>query len=199
MIGRTVISSKKKYKGNTMTEGTERLLWALGEQKIEWQTSIKERMFLLGVVALLRPELTIELGIHKGGFSQHLVYFSNDLICVDNCKRWDVLPEKAKFINTSTDDFFAANPDLMADLIIVDACHDEDFAYRDLKNSIAHSRVVIMHDTILSFTRRGYVRAIAENRDSILYDDLDAIAHTTLEYTGLRNEIFGGIGIVVTK
>jgi hypothetical protein len=185
--------------GKNMTPGNERLIWALGEQKIEWQTSHKERMFLLGIAALLRPELVVELGIFKGGFTQHLVYFCERLICVDNTKRFETLPPKANFLLMSTDDFFASHPDLMADLIIVDACHDTDCAYRDLKNSIEHARVVVMHDTILSFTRRGYVQALQECRDKISFYDLDAVEYSTLEYPGLRNEIWGGIGIVVMK
>jgi hypothetical protein len=83
-------------------------------------------------------------------------------------------------------------------MIIVDAGHQEEFAYRDMKNSINRGRVILMHDTGTAFTRRGYAKAIQENIDNIVYYDLDFIEKQEFE-TKQSVEIWGGIGIVIKK
>jgi hypothetical protein len=182
-----------------MITGLELLIKALGPQEREWQTCERDRIILTGIAGLLRPGLVVEIGIHQGGFTHYLSHLTKQIYCIDPNKKFESLPVNTKWFPVTSDVFFEQNPDLRADMIIVDGDHGEEQAYRDLNNSIHRSRFVLLHDTILAFTRRGYSKAITENKDNLLYSDLEVIQPIALEYNPLRMELCGGLGMVVTK
>ena len=178
--------------------GLGRLKYICGGQATEWLMNWKERVLVVSLAAMLRPKVTVELGIWKGGCSQHLAEYSEELWCVDMLSGIEGLPEKAKVFTGTTNDFFSMNPDVKADLIVVDAGHSENDAYNDMSNSIKHGGVIIAHDSVVSFTRRGYWRAVQENFDKIYYHDLGFIPGTVNEFE-THDEMWGGLGIVVMK
>jgi hypothetical protein len=182
-----------------MIDGCARLVEALTANKIEWQTDLHERAMLLGIVGLLQPRTTIELGVHKGGFTRHLAELSEQLYCVDVEKRFDTLPDKAQFYNLTTDNFFlhfdwSSIPQGRADLIIVDAGHSEAETYSDLMNSIDHAKVILMHDAFNPPCRMGYGRAIFDSDHKVLYSDLDLCPGIFI-----HDDRWGGIGLVIPK
>ena len=193
-----------------MKTGTVKLIEALENSPngIEWQTQTAERLFLMGIASLIRPKVCIELGIHKGGFTQYLVDFAEILITVDVEKRFDKLPvteyphHQTYFHHLTTDEFFNVawkdhiqkdRPGLIVDLIVVDASHSLWDSYNDLKNSMKYGKTILMHDTFNPECRSGYERAIRENTENILYHDLDAIRGCVID--GVQ---WGGVGIVIT-
>ena len=172
----------------------ERLLSCFSNQPIEWQTSCRERAFLLGMAALLRPHLALEIGVWHGGFTHHLVKYCSTLISIDPVINFKSLPEGVCFQQITSDEFFSQANNFPFDLIVLDADHSTEHAYRDMKNCITHGKIILMHDTFNHDCRAGYARAIREYVDSIIWQNLDMVEGDV--FNGVQ---LGGVGMVVTR
>jgi hypothetical protein len=171
----------------------ERLLSCFTNQTIEWQTSCRERAFLLGMAALLHPKIALEIGVWYGGFTRHLIEYCEKLISIDPVNYYKSLPNEVYFLQITSDDFFKQEESLQFDLIILDADHSTDCAYRDLKNCINHGKFILMHDSFNPGCRAGYEKAICEMQGKIYYQNLDMVQGDIFE-----GAPWGGIGLVVT-
>lgn len=178
-----------------MRTGLEHLLSCFEQQPVDWQTSCRERAALLGISALLRPHLALEIGVWHGGFTRHLIDFCGTLICVDPVKQEEPLPEYAHFQQTTSDLFFAEpTGKAVFDLIVLDADHSTEHAYRDMVNCINHGKVIVAHDSFNPDCRAGYFKAISENNEKILWHNLDYVQGDI--FNGVQ---WGGLALVVVK
>jgi hypothetical protein len=159
----------------------------------DWQMSHRERMFAVGLVAALRPARTLEVGVWHGGYTKWLKKYSDSLVCVDMLK---MIFFHDIFIQDFSDNAFKKLIDEKAffDLIVIDACHETENAYRDLKNAMQIGKTILLHDTYNEECRAGYCLALTEMAEKIEYLDLDAVIGNYLS-----NGKWGGLGLVITK
>ena len=152
----------------------------------EWQTSQAERMFIIGIAAILRPDSVLEVGILNCACTRWLKKYASHITCIDMLKRSACEGlENVDFLMTKL-----ITGKRKYDLVIIDADHTEPWAYKDTKNGIILGKVILFHDTMNAECRRGYQRAIDEEKDKIEFVDLSAIYNPTN---------WGGVGIVITK
>lgn len=106
------------------------------------------------IVARLKPEVYLELGIKNGHTISSIVPHSNRAIGVDIKKRFKE-NRGYEFYEMSTDDFFKKvdGGEISLPLInvaFIDANHDKEYVLRDFYNvwgRIEEQGVVILHDT----------------------------------------------------
>ena len=154
----------------------------------EWMMLPEERLFVVGVVAIVQPEKLLEVGVAYGKIHEYIKKYCKEIHCVDiNDIRLTVGNEL--FYNIPSDDFFKTYSYIKYDLIILDADHTFIHAYNDMANCLKSGKLILCHDTINPECRRGYEQAIKES-NNIKYFNLDAIR-------GAGE--WGGIGLIETN
>jgi len=135
----------------------------------EWQTSVPERLILVGLFAILKPEHALEVGVFKASGTFRIAEYCKSLYCVDPIQNFAPLPGNCTYFKTTSDEAFElfAQQKLRFDITVIDADHSEDHAYRDMKNALSMSDIVIAHDVYHDETCKGYMRAIAEQSNLI--------------------------------
>jgi hypothetical protein len=166
----------------------------------EWMMSLKERIGFVSIVANLRPKTALEVGCWEGGHSRWIKKYCESLCSVDAFK-----PKPAvdcEFISKKSDEAFA---EFIAqgrkfDYIVIDADHNTEPAYKDLNNAIQIGKVITMHDSLNEICRAGYKKAIFENRNKIVYSELDFVTGQFIPAHDKEPDgNWGGLGLVITK
>ena len=164
------------------------------EPENRWLMSPVERFVLLGLLELLRPARTLELGHRFGGCTEWLCRYSGevhsvdlDIAVVESCKRWPNAHPVQADTQSALRDFASRN--LRFDFALVDADHAFASARDDLLGAVRLADVVVLHDSFNPECRAGYLAAL-EQVDA--YADLD-LADGHIQSNGL----WGGLGIVV--
>ena len=156
-----------------------------------WWMSIQERAMVVGIAAILQPDIILEVGIYKGGCTHQLAKMAKRVICIDPVNNLDMpLPANCTYLQTTSDVYFEQHKNETYDLIVVDADHSTESAYKDLMNSIQCGRVVLMHDTMNDTCRAGYQQAI--DSAVLRYSNLEMV-HGNV-HDGV---MWGGIGLCI--
>lgn len=157
--------------------------------------SAREKLSLIGILELLRPESCLEFGYHRGGATKWLAKYCDSVITVDvnefvmsagqnhsNVTAWNCSTEEAvKRIKENNHKF---------DFAIIDADHSRRAVARDLSGIIKQVDVILMHDSSNPSCRKGMLD-ILTNQDSHAYN-LDFIT-SSIKYDGL----WGGLGVAI--
>ena len=166
------------------------------KEKQTWMMAPKERLAILGLLSVLKPQIVLELGFAEGGCTEYLSKYSKIVYTVDMDKKVLLAPKSMKNVkafNMKTDEAFELfkSDNLQFNLCIIDADHSIKGALRDLKSAISMSDIIIMHDTSNPKCRKGYLKAL---KKSNVFYDLDFV-EGQLKSDGL----WGGLGIVIPK
>jgi hypothetical protein len=174
--------------------GYEALLEYLAIRESDWMMSPSERLAVVGVLAILRPMRTLEIGYRFGGCTSRLSAYSGSVVTVDIDER--VKEASSRFPNvvpmhmTSGEALRRLSGDREHfDLCVVDGDHSETGAHDDLKGVLSLADVILVHDTANPDCRKGYARVLS---DSGVYGDLDLV-DGRLQVDGP----WGGIGLVL--
>src|SRR4051794_7106237 len=171
----------------------------------DWQMALGERAAIAGVLAQLRPRLSIELGTAEGGSLRTIAAWS------DHVHSFDFAPAVADpppNVTLHRGDSHVLLPLLLrelerageeVDFVLVDGDHSADGVRRDVEDLLAsaavRSTVILLHDTANEHVRRG-VRAVdfARHPKVRLVD----LAFVELQRsTGALREEWGGLGLIV--
>jgi hypothetical protein len=161
----------------------------------DWYMFPSERVTLIGLLQLLKPKRTLEIGHLFGGCTKHLSAYSEEVYTVDINSR--VIESSKRFDNVKAfymDSVLAmkefALRGLRFDLAIIDADHSEAGAERDVTAVLGLADVIILHDAANPECRRGYAKALA-NTDA--YYDLDFV-----DGKHSADGPWGGFGLIMT-
>jgi hypothetical protein len=162
--------------------------------KPEWLMGPNERLVILGIIDVVRPDTILEIGHYSGGCTTWLAQKANRIFSVDidvrvieNCMQWpNVTP-----LHMKSSEAFARFKleNRRFDLSIIDGDHSEAGARDDLSECLSFCDFIIMHDTSNPECRAGYLRALA---DKTVYHVLDLV-----EGNAQEDGLWGGIGIVI--
>ena len=174
--------------------GYEALLEYLAVQESDWMMSPAERLAIVGLLQILRPARTLEIGYGFGGSTKRLSAFSGAVVTVDIDAK--VKEASARFPNVSPVHMSSgealqklSGERQRFDLCLVDGDHSEHGAYEDLKGAIPLADVLLIHDAANPDCRSGYCRALGETD---AYADLDFV-DGRLQVDGP----WGGFGVVL--
>jgi len=166
------------------------------EPENRWMMSPVERLVIVGLLEILKPNRSLELGHRFGGCTEYIAKYSREVVSVDidetvleSCKRW-------KNVEAMHADSSSALMDLSArgkrfDFALIDADHSFASARDDLLKTAALADTIVLHDSFNPECRSGYLAAL-EQLD--VYSDLD-LADGHIQSDGL----WGGLGVVVTS
>jgi len=148
----------------------------IGIQNPDWLMSSREKLGLIGLLHCLKPKKVLELGYHRGGATEWLSQFSEQVITVDvnefvadapnlfnNVEAWNCPTlEAASRIKKEN---------LLFDLAIIDADHSRLAVSADINGIIEHSNIILMHDSFNPDCRQGMIDALKNQKTHAYYLD----------------------------
>ena len=148
----------------------------IGIQNPDWLMSSREKLGLIGLLHCLKPKKVLELGYHRGGATEWLSQFSEQVITVDinefvadapnlfhNVEAWNCPTLEATSRIKKEKLFF--------DLAIIDADHSRKAVSADINAIIEHSDIILMHDSFNPDCRKGMVDALKKQDSHAYYLD----------------------------
>jgi len=178
-------------------------------QDPDWQMSFGERAALEGLLAQLRPRLSIEIGTAEGGSLARIaahseVTHSFDLVAPHESVR--TLPG----VTIHTGDNHELLPRLLGELseasenvdfVLVDGDHSTEGVRRDVEDLLESPAIartlIVMHDTMNEVVRAGLEQVSYGAYPKVAYVDLDFVAGYMFREPSLKHELWGGLGLVV--
>lgn len=170
------------------------LLSLLGAHPNSWMMWPSERLAILGLLEILKPRRSLELGCAQGGLTKWLSEYSEMVVTVDlDAQVYQVTQglENVRPLCMNTREAFdwIRAQELTFDLTIIDADHSRTGIARDLEQALELSRCIVLHDTYYSPCRVGMLDVL-KGRD--VYFDLELVPG------GLQQDgMWGGLGIVL--
>jgi len=148
----------------------------IGIQNPDWLMSSREKLGLIGLLHCLKPKKVLELGYHRGGATEWLSQFSEQVITVDvnefvadapnlfhNVEAWNCPTLEATSRIKKEKLFF--------DLAIIDADHSRKAVAADINGIIEHSDIILMHDSFNPDCRKGMIDALKKQNSHAYYLD----------------------------
>ena len=190
-------------------DGTRSLRDLPAFSRSPWQMSYGERTVIEGMLAMLKPQLSIEIGRAEGGSLRRIAEHSGEVISFDIV---DPSPELSELSNvtTLTGDSHVllrealdriADDGQLVDFVLVDGDHSAAGVRSDmidLLNSPAVTNTVILaHDTLNEEVRQGLAEVDYDASEKVAWVDLDFIPGYVARLPERLGECWGGIGLVV--
>jgi cephalosporin hydroxylase len=173
-----------------------------------WLMEHGERAALSMLVNLIKPNVVIEIGTRFGGSAFLFSQTANKLICIDIDdavrERTSGIPNIEVIIGNSTDVIPRVLSDLRNsgsdfDLALIDGDHTSDGVKADIEAFISDRPTrpcwLIMHDTFNPVVRAG-IRSVNWDRPWVAQVEIDFVPGNVMHDRHVRNQLWGGIGIV---
>ncbi len=111
--------------------------------------------FIECLARVVKPNLYVELGVHRCELFNRIIPYAQQLIGVDidaQARHFLAKSDKVKFINSTTDEFAAAlrAKPMSIDMLFIDADHSKEAVLKDFWNYfpfVSHHGLILMHDT----------------------------------------------------
>jgi hypothetical protein len=174
-----------------------------------WQMSYGERTIIEGVLAMVEPRLSIEIGRAEGGSLRRIAEHSGEVISFDIVEPSAELAELPNVRMFSGDSHVLLPRELsrlaedgqQVDFVLVDGDHTTGGVRRDMQDlldspAIANT-VILAHDTLNEEVRLGLEEVDYDAHEKVGWVDLDFIPGYVARIPERLGECWGGIGLVV--
>jgi Methyltransferase domain len=171
--------------------------------------SLGERAALEGLLAQIRPRLSIEIGTAEGGSLDRIAAYS------DEVHAFDLYPPQAaqpQHVHLHIGDSKKTLPELLdrlasegrnVDFALVDGDHTTEGVTADLVNLLAspavERTVIVLHDTMNESVRIGLRDARLESIPKVSYVELDFLPGYMARQGEFADELWGGLGLVLVN
>ena len=175
-----------------------------------WQMLPGEQMALTGVLARIRPELSLEIGVYYGGSLSLTAQFAKRAIGVDIdpdvVNRFTVPPN----VTLRVGDSKTLVPEILAEItasgerlgfILIDADHTADGVRRDIELVLSYSpiapMVIVIHDSGNPSCREGILTAAWAQNPHVHYVQADFMIGQITQHNAVtgRGEVWGGFAL----
>jgi hypothetical protein len=170
-----------------------------------------ERAALEGVVGMLKPSLSIEIGTHKGGSLERISAHGEVVHACDLVRHPEVTDERFPNVTFHIGDSHELLPEFLAqlataganvDFVFVDGDHSAPGVQRDVEDLLSASSigntVILLHDTLNERVRAGLERVDYSATDKVRLVDLDFVQGKVMSEGPQKDELWYGLGLVVT-
>jgi hypothetical protein len=177
----------------------------------EWPMMPSERAALLGVLAALRPSLSVEIGTYRGGSLDSISAYSDAVHAFDLRRHEDVTPERFPDVTFHIGDSHELLPRVLeqlaaagtnVDFALVDGDHSATGVRQDVEDLLsspcAARTVVLLHDTLNERVRAGLEQVDYAAFGTVSFVDLDFVAGRVMRHGPQADELWYGLGLVVT-
>lgn len=176
-----------------------------------WQMTYGERFALEGVLASLRPRLSVEIGTADGGSLRRIAAHSEEVLCFDVDAGVEAVvapvPNATVRIGDSRETLPAALRELEAaarqvDFALVDGDHSAEGVRRDMEALLASGAclrtVIVIHDTNNDEVRSGLEDLHLLHRPNVGLCFLDLVpGHLVIEDHVYSRQCWNGLGLVI--
>jgi Methyltransferase domain len=173
----------------------------------EWQMSLGERAALEGMLSELKPECAIEIGSAQGGSLQRVAAHARTVHSFDLVAPTLAIPSNVALHTGDSHELLPAvlmdvvEKGKSVDFVLVDGDHSSEGVRQDIEDlleSPALARTVIaIHDTSNEVVRAGLDAIHYAAWPKVAYVDLDLVGGRLFCDQELRNELWGGLGVIV--
>ncbi|TWB21321.1 cephalosporin hydroxylase [Nitrospirillum amazonense] len=173
-----------------------------------WQMQPSERMALTGLLARLRPQVALEIGVFYGGSLNLISQFAERVWALDiDPQVLERFPKPANVdirigdSNTMLATMLAElnSQGLTPDFILLDADHSTEGVLRDLQVLLTirprAPMVIVMHDSGNPACRQGMLSAPWASNPYVHDLDLDFVPGQIVPGGSGKYEVWGGIGL----
>lgn len=170
-----------------------------------------ERAALEGILALLKPSLSIEIGTHKGGSLAPISAHSGAVHAFDLVRHPETASECFPNVTFHIGDSHELLPRVLAgladkganvDFVLVDGDHTAVGVRRDLEDLLSSPStgrtVILLHDTLNERVRAGLEQIDYDAFEKVQFHDLDFVQGRVMREGPLKDEFWCGLGLVVT-
>ena len=189
------------------TGAVAHLLAPLGE----WLMAPGERAALEGVLAIVKPSISIEIGTFKGGSLDRIARNSDAVHAFDLERRPELTGERYPNVAFHIGSSHELLPRVLAklaaagkhvDFALVDGDHSAPGVRADLENLLsspsADRTVILLHDSLNDRVRAGLEQVEYDSYDRVTFVDLDFVPGRVHREGPLEDELWYGLGLVVT-
>lgn len=172
-----------------------------------WQMSLGERAAVEGVLGQLRPAVAVEIGTAEGACLRRIAAHAAEVHSFDLGRPSLPVPGNATL---HTGDSHELLPRFLAglagagrtvDFAMVDGDHSPEGVRRDIEDLLdspaVSGTVILFHDVANERVREGIEAVRFERWPKVGHVDLDWISGQLFAEPALRNELWGGLGLVV--
>jgi len=170
-----------------------------------------ERAACEGILSLLQPSLSIEIGTATGGSLEPISAQSREVHAFDLERRPELTSERFpnvtfhvgdshELLSTLLQELAAAGRNV--DFALVDGDHSARGARQDVEDLLASPcvgrTVILLHDTLNASVRAGLEQVDYDGFDKVRFVDLDFVQGRVLREGPHRDQLWSGLGLVVT-
>jgi hypothetical protein len=177
----------------------------------DWMMTPGERAALAGVVSMLKPSLSIEIGTHKGGSLEPISAHSTAVHSFDLVRHPEVTEDRFPNVTFHIGDSHKLLPELLAqlaesganvDFVFVDGDHSAPGVQRDVEDLLSSASVrktiILLHDTLNERVRAGLEQIDYSVGNRVRFVDLDFVQGKVMSEGPQKDELWYGLGLVVT-
>jgi hypothetical protein len=170
-----------------------------------------ERAALEGVLAMVEPSLSIEIGSHRGGSLQPISAHSGVVHAFDLVRHEDLTDERFPNAHFHIGDSHELLPKVLAELsaqglnvdfVFVDGDHTAAGVRRDIEDLLSAACVgtttILLHDTLNWSVRAGLDEIDYATFDKVRFVDLDFVTGKVMREGPSMGELWSGLGVIVT-
>lgn len=176
----------------------------------EWAMTPGERAAVDGVLRLLQPSLSIEIGTSSGGSLEAISLESREVHSFDLQRHSSLTSERFPNVVFHTGDSHELLPafleelsasDRNVDFALVDGDHSAQGVQRDVQDLLSSRSVgpsvILLHDTLNRRVRTGLEGVDYGAFDKVRFVDLDFVPGRVMCEGPLKDEYWSGLGIIV--
>ena len=177
----------------------------------EWAMLPGERAALEGMLSLLQPALSIEVGVWRGGSLDLISRHSGVVHAFDLVRQPEVTAERFPNVTFHIGDSHELLPAFLAQLsqadenvefVFVDGDHSAHGVHQDLDDLLTSAcigqTVILVHDTLNERVRAGIEEIDFAHIEKVRFVDLDLVQGRVMREGPQRDELWYGLGLVVT-
>ncbi|MGZ4289007.1 MAG: class I SAM-dependent methyltransferase [Gaiellaceae bacterium] len=170
-----------------------------------------ERAALEGVLAMVKPSVSIEIGSHRGASLQLISAHSDSVHAFDLVHHEDLSQERFPNVRFHIGDSHELLPKLLehlstegtnVDFVFVDGDHTASGVRRDVEDLLSAECVekttILVHDTLNWSVRAGLEEIDYGALDKVHFVDLDFVTGKVMREGPSMGELWSGLGLIVT-
>jgi Methyltransferase domain len=170
-----------------------------------------ERAALEGVLAMVKPSLSIEIGCHRGASLQLISARSDAVHAFDLVRHEDLSHERFPNVHFHIGDSHELLPKVLrqlsaekvnVDFVFVDGDHTAAGVRRDVEDLLSSTCVgmttILLHDTLNWSVRAGLDEIDYAAFDKVRFVDLDFVTGKVMREGPSVGELWSGLGLIVT-